>query len=568
MHDPGTDAKTARDGGPTRRRRRRALVAAAAMTVMLGVGAASAAAQGVGQIGLGTSPLLEVEGVAEADDYLGLTGLATGDFNGDGYDDTAVGVPLEDVDGVSDAGAVNVIYGSTDGLSATKVRDQLWHQDVDGLEHDAEVNDHFGADVAAGDFDGDGYDDLAVSVPYEEVNGTAVAGAVQVIHGSGDGLNVQEVPVELLHQDVPGVPDEAEQHDRFGGALAVGRFNDDDYDDLAVGVPWEDVDGVEDAGAVNLFYGTRDGLLSPAGLPGLTRLPRLWHQNVAGVQSDPAQGEEFGSSLATGNFDGDHFDDLAIGVPQDVRGGVPEAGAVSVLHGSTGGLLARGSDSEFWHQDSSGVDDEAEFRDLFGHALAAGDFDGDGYGDLAVGVYNESVGALTMGGAVSVIHGSASGLSATATPDQLWHQDVADVDGERRSNEHFGGDLAVGGFNADGYDDLAVGVHLDIVGGVGIAGSVNVIHGSRHGLNATHVPDQLWNQGSDGVAGDLEFGDVFGSTVAVGRFNGDGYDDIVIGSPYEDVGTTREAGALNVIHGSEAGLSTSPIDGQFWHQDS
>ena len=561
---PSLDVEPSRAGdgrGARRRCRRLAAVTAAAMMAMLTAGAASAAAQGVGMIGPGTPVESGVDGVAEEFDGFGAA-IAGGDFNGDTYEDAAIGVPYEDVDGADAAGAVNVIYGSSAGLSATKVPDQLWNQNVDDVEGDAEEFDGFGGALAVGDFNGDGYDDLAIGVLGEDVNGVSYAGAVNVIHGSKDGLSATEVPDQLLHQDTPGVADKAEYLDGFGQALAVGRFNGDDVDDLAIGVLGEDVNGTTDAGAMNVIYGSGAGLSAVAGTSQI-RVRTFWHQDILGIQDGAKQGERFGWSLATGDFDGDGYDDLAIGVPLDYLTSGVQSGAVNVLHGSGGGLRARGSQSEFWHQNVAGVEDEAESLDTFGDQLAVGDFDGDGYDDLAVGV-GESIGDVILCGAVNVIHGSAEGLSATATPDQFWHQDVADVEGEARSSDRFGHGLAVGRFNGDAYDDLAIGAYE----AGDYSGSVNVIHGSRHGLNATHVPDQLWDQDVPDVEDEVEFGDQFGGALAAGSFNGDAYDDLAIGSHSESLGTVTAAGAVNVIHGTGAGLSASRLDDQFWNQDS
>ena len=112
-----------------------------------------------------------------------------GDFNGDGFDDLAIGVPMEDFDGMADAGAVHVLYGHKSGLRANK--DQLWHLNVQGVNGTAQPGDQFGAAVAVGDFNGDGFDDLAVSAPFADVSGFADAGSVHVIYGSEDGLKGQ-----------------------------------------------------------------------------------------------------------------------------------------------------------------------------------------------------------------------------------------------------------------------------------------------------------------------------------------------------------------------------------------
>src|SRR5262245_5735108 len=94
-------------------------------------------------------------------------------------------------------------------------------------------------------------------------------------------------------------------------------------------------------------------------------------------------------SLASGDFNLDGFVDLAVGVPNEDIGSVADAGAVNVIYGGFSGLSS--ANNQFLSQDSTGVDDDPETFDLFGYALAAGDFNGDGFDDLAVGVIGEDI---------------------------------------------------------------------------------------------------------------------------------------------------------------------------------
>ncbi len=125
----------------------------------------------------------------------------------------------------------------------------------------------------------------------------------------------------------------AEPSDRFGGAIAAGDFDGDGRDDLALGAAAEDILGLRDTGVVHVAYGANRGLIG--------RTTLLSQQGK--VAGKPQAGDFFGASLAVGNFNGDRFDDLVVGVPgKDLRRGTRiAAGAVVVIYGSPRGLRPR-----------------------------------------------------------------------------------------------------------------------------------------------------------------------------------------------------------------------------------
>jgi hypothetical protein len=473
---------------------------------------------------------------------------AQADFNGDGAQDLAVGVPWESVGTESFAGGVNVLYGAPGG-GLSGAGSQFLTQDTAGIEDTAEFDDQFGDTVAVGDFDGDGLDDLAVGAPGERVDDRVWAGAVNVIYGSAEGLNGGR-PSQLFTQGSLGVGRGPAASDFFGRALAAGDLDGNGADDLAIGSPqiYEDTD--PGPGLVNVIYG------SGAGLAG-GRASRLFDQDSPGVGSNAERGDRFGSSLTIGDFNANGTADLAVGAPGEDVGTIDSAGAINILFGTPAGLDGNG---QLFHQDVDGVVSDAEPGDTFGEALAAGNFGRSGHTDLAVGVPYESAGAVPGAGAINVLFGTPAGLDGNG---QLFHQGVGGVGSDPEAYDRFGGALAAGDFNGDRTADLSIGVPDESAGTVPRAGAINVLFGGTNGLAGPG--SQLFHQGSAGVVSDPEDPDRFGSALAAGDFNADRRTDLAIGVPWESVGAIEAAGAINVLPGSPNGL-VGP-GSQLFHQD-
>jgi len=463
----------------------------------------------------------------------------SGDFNGDGYFDLAVGAPFWDSEAptIEDVGRVQVHLGSSQGLSPTPV-----------VSYQGSVAEMaLGTALAAGDFDNDFADELVFGAPGFPISGFAEAGRVFVVDHSGGGWSLT-----FWDQETTGVPGAAEDGDRLGEELATGDFDDDGFHDLAIGMPHEDL-LLADSGALLVLYGTSGGLTA-------TGSQLILQDDVVAPEQ---AGAGMGRALAAGDFDGDdQFWDLAVGFPSFDISGQVNAGGVAILFGGASGLSAAGAQLI----DDADVGGAIQAGDQFGTALAAGDFDRTGAcwlsfacrTDLAIGVPGEDVGAASDAGLLVVGYGGAGGIQLGGA-DRFEQGELVPAASAGETDDRFGSVLWsewVAAAHLDGpsgdagvpsADDLVVGVPAETWISTSFQGIVHLVFGSAAGLNVNPGQYQLVVPGYSSAPA-AAF-DNFGYAVAVGDFDDDGWDDLAAGVVGRDAGAPN-AGMVQVLHGA------------------
>ena len=236
------------------------------------------------------------------------------DFDGNGGVDLAVGEAGIEVDGMAHSGALSIFYRSAQSMVARRTS-PLYLADLIGGDATAS---HFGAAIACGDLDGDGFDDLVIGAPGHRVGEVRRVGVVVVLYGSSVGLEQRRITA-LSSPDA----------DWFGTDLAINDFDRDGFADLAVGLPRHDGDEIN-TGAVWVYSGSAAGVdPNPAMVLG----------PLAGAVAD----YRFGTSLVARDFDGDGFGDLTVGMAGTEAAGGP--GGWFAYRGSATGLMVAGDDA-------------------------------------------------------------------------------------------------------------------------------------------------------------------------------------------------------------------------------
>jgi FG-GAP repeat protein len=424
---------------------------------------------------------------------------ARGDFDGDGTPDLVAGAPGGD--------RVRVIYSkATPGGSHSQWIDS---PDPDALD--------FGATLAVGDFNGDGYADLAVGAPDYTGSDTVQRGAVFIFNGSKTGLHDKGVVFKG--------PDDFDDDNELGTSLAAGKANTDRFGDLAIGNPGP-AGGGDSSGSVLVVFGSATGLSLTASI-GLS-------------SAAPVENGEFGTSVAFGDVNGDGHTDLIVGEPGGgsiLPSSSDYAGDIQVIYGTAAGLGPK-------HKTLGGSTLGA--AGALGWSLAAGDVNHDGYTDVVAGAPAATVHGQTLAGKAVVLLGGKHGLSAKNR--RVFSEDSPRVPGAAVSTDRFGYSVAVGDLTGDRRADVVVGAPGAVADKQPAGGAVYVFRGAASGATTKHC--QRLTQASKGIPGVPLSGSELGSAVATLGTAAAAHRDLLIGVP-----AMHKGGVILVLRGGSGAVT-------------
>jgi hypothetical protein len=469
----------------------------------------------------------------------GYSVSGAGDVNRDGFDDLLIGSPLADGGTPlrADSGVSYLVFGKATGFDASfdlglldgTLGFKIWG---------ATAGDRAGTSVAAaGDVNGDGFGDFLIGAPGFDVPGAPDAGSAYLIFGKagGFGATLDLAAVNGLNGfRLDGLGGD----DLTGFSLSsAGDFNGDGLADLLIGARAADPGNPPrvDAGAAYLVFGKAAGFAPVISLGSLEQ-----GDGVRIVGLGPA--EQTGLSVNwAGDVNGDGLGDILVGAQVGEVGTNAAKGAVYVIFGSNLPLV-----SPLVVDQLNGANGFAirglNNDDLLGFsASAAGDFNADGFGDIIVGVPNADPGnpPRLNAGSAYLLFGSTGPFAAQFDLLSLSGGNGFRIDGMREGDRLGIAVGAAGDVNGDGFDDVILGAPQSTTGtpSRSEAGETYVLFGAATASAAVFDLSTLNGRNGfrlEGVAPQ----DRAGSAVAgAGDVNGDGYDDLILGAPFQNNGT-------------------------------
>lgn len=381
----------------------------------------------------------------------------------------------------------------------------------------------FGSKVAVGDIDNDGNNDIVATAPYANSN----VGKVVAMLGP------------CYFWTVTFSVDGLEQNSKMGLSLAVADVNHDGIDDVVTGAPYAPSGGTAAAGKVFVFEGWQR--------TAQTHVASKTTPDIVLTDPSPQSNGHFGWSVAVGNIGTYVQNPRSADIQNDVIVGAPDK-TTPMSHSGAAYVFWSGAQSHV--SALSAPQGSGSTNNEFGSALAVGRFDGshmpaNDYADLLVGAWSANELGYNGAGEVDIYKGK-NGFS-----DRL-DTDARIVSSQLSQGAHFGQSIAVGNPNGDGFDDAIIGAPAEAT-----AGAAYVVEGRNlppYYVAITTAEHRI-GAPSNGATGAR----YFGWTVATGKVDGDEYDDIVVSSYNDQVGTIAGAGLVYVWSGTQLDPIGDPI---------
>jgi hypothetical protein len=435
--------------------------------------------------------------------------------------------------------------------------------DVAALAHGFELGgensfDYAGYSVgAAGDVNGDGFDDVIVGAYGADPRENESAGAAYVIFGNSAGFTT---PFNLAA--VNGANgfriNGAAEGDYAGRSVAgAGDINGDGFADVLVGAFGADPNGDYSRGSAYVVYGKANGFAAEIDLSALNG------QDGFRVNGEAA-GDYAGFAVSgAGDVNGDGFDDFLVGAPNAGASGQTYVGATYVVFGRARTTAAVLNLATLTGASGFKVIGQAA-NDYAGSSLsAAGDVNGDGFGDIIIGAYAADRGAEADAGAAYVVFGRAAGFAPVVDLATLNGTNGFKIAGESAQDYAGTSVSGAGDVNGDGFGDIIVGASNADSGATANTGVAYVVFGKANGFTA-QVDLAALNGGNGFRIHGADAGASFGSAVSGARdINADGFADLMIGAPD---GGASSSGASYVVFGSgqpfPAAMDVATFDGR------